>query len=575
MNDYLKEYKRWIESPYIDEEIKKELLSIQGNEEEIKERFFQDLEFGTAGLRGKIGAGTNRMNKYVVARVTQALADFINSKGEERAQRGVVIAYDVRHFSKDFARIAAEVLAGNGIKVYIFDDIRPTPMLSFAVRYLKTTAGIVITASHNPPEYNGYKVYWEEGSQILDDVATPVQENMRKIKDFGVIKQIPFDEGISKGLIKIIGKEIDNVYYQKVLSLSLNDDIDKNIKIVYTPLNGTGNIHVRHILKERGFNNVYIVKEQELPDPDFSTVGYPNPEDINAFKLALELAKEKDADIVLATDPDCDRLAVMVKHNGEYVALNGNQTGAILIQYLLSQRSKKNLLSEKSMIIKSIVTGNLGKMVANEYKVLTFETLTGFKNICGLENKLEKEGYQFEFGYEESIGFVTGNFVRDKDGVISAMVVSEAAGYYKKFGKTLVDVLNDLYEKYGYYLENNFSLIYEGIEGMEKIKNIMKYYRKSFPKQIGDLHLERYIDYLDGNEYDKDGNVIGKVNQKHIPSSNVLRFFFNDGSWYAIRPSGTEPKLKVYIYSFAKTRKVSEEKLKLIENTFRKIVDSI
>ncbi|WP_237697475.1 phospho-sugar mutase [Thermosipho africanus] len=438
MNDYMKEYKRWLESPYIDEETKKELLEIKGNEEEIKERFFQDLEFGTAGLRGKIGAGTNRMNKYIVSRVTQALADFINSKGEDRSQRGVVIAYDVRHFSKDFARITAEVLAGNGIKVYIFDDIRPTPMLSFAVRHLNATAGIVITASHNPPEYNGYKVYWEEGSQILDDVAVPVQENMKKIKDFCVIKKIPFDEGISKGLIKIIGKEVDTVYYQKVLSLALNDDIDKNIKIVYTPLNGTGNIHVRHILNERGFNNVYVVKEQELPDPDFSTVGYPNPEDINAFKLALKLAKENDADIVLATDPDCDRLAVMVKHNGEYVALNGNQTGAILIQYLLSQRSQKHLLSDKSMIIKSIVTGNLGKMVANEYKVHTFETLTGFKNICGLENKLEKEGYQFEFGYEESIGFVTGNFVRDKDGIISAWSFQKQQVFTKNLEKHLL-----------------------------------------------------------------------------------------------------------------------------------------
>ena len=575
MNDYMKEYKAWLESPYIDEETKKELLSIKENKEEIKERFFKDLEFGTAGLRGKIGAGTNRMNKYIVARVTQALADFINSKGEERAQRGVVIAYDVRHFSKDFARITAEVLAGNGIKVYIFDDIRPTPMLSFAVRHLNATAGIVITASHNPPEYNGYKVYWEEGSQILDDVAIPVQENIKKIKDFGVIKKISFDEGISKNLIEIIGREVDNVYYENVLSLALNDEIDKNIKIVYTPLNGTGNIHVRHILKERGFNNVYVVKEQELPDPNFSTVGYPNPEDIKAFKLALELAREKDADIALATDPDCDRLAVMVKHNGEYVALNGNQTGAILIQYLLSQRFQKGLLSEKSMIIKSIVTGNLGKMIADEYKVYTFETLTGFKNICGLENKLEKEGYQFEFGYEESIGFVTGNFVRDKDGVISAMIVSEAAGFYKKEGKTLVDVLNEIYEKYGYYLENNFSLIYEGIEGLEKISNIMKHYRNNFPKKIGNLQLVKYIDYLEGNEYDQSGNIIGKVNREHIPTSNVLRFFFDDGSWYALRPSGTEPKLKVYIYSFAKTREESEEKLKLIEKTFRNIVESI
>jgi phosphoglucomutase/phosphomannomutase len=571
--NYMEEYKAWLESPYIDDETKKELLFIKDNEEEIKERFFKYLEFGTAGLRGKIGAGTNRMNKYIVAKATQGLAQFILEKSDPKM--GVVIAYDVRHFSKDFARIASEVLAGNGINVYIFDDIRPTPMLSFAVRHLRATAGIVITASHNPPEYNGYKVYWKEGSQILDDVAIPVQENIKKIKDFGEIKYLNFDEGVKRGIIKVIGKEVDEAYYEKVLSLALNDDIDKNISIVYTPLNGTGNIHVRHVLKERGFNNVYVVKEQELPDPDFKTVGYPNPEDIKAFKLALELAREKNADIVLATDPDCDRLAVMVKHNDEYIALNGNQTGAVLINYLLSQRSKKGLLKEKSMIIKSIVTGNLGKNVAEKYGVLTFETLTGFKNICGLENKLEKEGYQFEFGYEESIGFVTGNFVRDKDGVISAMMLSEAAGYYKKQGKTLVDVLNDLYKEYGYYLENNFSLIYEGIEGMEKIKRIMEYYRNNFPKKIGDLNLEKYIDYLEGNIYNVDGEKIGEVNKDHIPSSNVLRFFFEDGSWYAVRPSGTEPKLKVYIYSFATNREESERKLKLIEETFRNIVDKI
>lgn len=571
--NYMEEYKNWLESPYIDEETKKELLSIKDNEEEIKERFYKYLEFGTAGLRGKIGAGTNRMNKYVVAKATQGLAEFILSNGDPKA--GVVIAYDVRHFSKYFARVASEVLAGNGINVYLFDDIRPTPMLSFAVRYLKATAGIVITASHNPPEYNGYKVYWKEGSQILDDVAIPVQENIKKIKDFGEIKYLNLDEGIKNGIIKIIGKEIDKEYYKQVLNLALNEDVNKDLKIVYTPLNGTGNIPVRHILSERGFKNVFVVKEQEMPDPDFKTVGYPNPEDIKAFKLALELAKEKDADIVLATDPDCDRLAVMVKHNGEYIALNGNQTGAILINYLLSQRSKKGLLKDKSMIIKSIVTGNLGKKVAEKYNVLTFETLTGFKNICGLENKLEREGYQFEFGYEESIGFVTGNFVRDKDGVISAMMLAEAAGFYNKQGKTLVDVLNDLYKEYGYYLENNFSLIYEGIDGMEKIKRIMEYYRNNFPKKIGDLELEKYIDYLDGNVYSADGKIIDKVNRDYTPASNVLRFFFKDGSWYAVRPSGTEPKLKVYIYSYSTNKNESEEKLKLIETTFREIVDKI
>ncbi|QTA38377.1 phospho-sugar mutase [Thermosipho ferrireducens] len=571
--NFLEKYKSWLNDPAIDENTKNELKVIKNNEEEIKERFYKELEFGTAGLRGKIGAGTNRMNIYTVSKATQGLAELINSKGENYASRGVVIAFDVRHYSKEFARTAAEVLAGNNIKVYLFEDIRPTPELSFAVRYLKATAGIVITASHNPPEYNGYKVYWEEGSQILDDIATPIQENIKKIKNFGLIKRKNFDEAIKEGLIKIVGKEIDSAYYEKVLNLSLNNDnIDKEIKIVYTPLNGTGNIPVRHILKERGFKNVFVVKEQELPDPDFKTVGYPNPEDIKAFKLSLELAKNVDADIILATDPDCDRLAVMVKHNNEYISLNGNQTGAILINYLLSERKKRGLLSDKSIIIKSIVTGELGKQIAKEFGVETFETLTGFKNICGLENRLEKEGHQFEFGYEESIGFVTGNFVRDKDGVISSMILAEAAAFYKKQGKTLIDVLNDLYEKYGYYLENNFSLIYEGLEGMEKIKNIMKIYRENFPKEISGLKLTKYIDYLTGIIYNANGNEIGKVNQKHIPASNVLRFFLEDGSWYAVRPSGTEPKLKVYIYSFDHSRENSTRKLSEIEKAFKKTI---
>ncbi|KAF2962012.1 phospho-sugar mutase [Fervidobacterium sp. 2310opik-2] len=572
MRDYMAEYRKWLESPHVDEETKNELRSIANNDEEIKERFLFELEFGTAGLRGKIGAGTNRMNIYTVGKATQGLAEYILSRGEEYAKRGVVIAYDVRRMSREFARTTAQILAANGVQVYLFDDIRPTPILSYAVRHLKTASGIVITASHNPPEYNGYKVYWEQGSQIMDDIAEPIEENIRKIDDFGKIKKMDFDEAISKGLIKIVGKEIDEAYFEKVLGLSLNDEnIDKNISIIYTPLHGTGGRFVRYILTKRGFTNFTIIPEQEEPNGEFPTVEYPNPEDLKAFDLALKYAKEKDADLILATDPDADRNAVMVKHNGDYVPLNGNQTGALLIEYLLSQRKEKGLLPKNGIIIKSIVTGDLGKLIAKQYGVETFETLTGFKNICGLENMLEDK-YSFQFGYEESIGYVTGNFVRDKDGVMMSMLISEMAAYYKKQGKTLVDVLESLYKKFGYYFEGNFSMIYEGLKGMEKIRRIMEVFRKKFPKEIGPLELVGYIDYKERKVYDRNGNVIGEV-EKHIPESNVLRFFLSDGSWYAIRPSGTEPKLKVYIYTVDKIETESKKKLSLIKDTLLKIIN--
>lgn len=570
MKDYMLEYNKWLESPYIDELTKEELRKIADNEEEIKERFMFDLEFGTAGLRGKIGAGNNRMNVYTVSKATQGLAQYILDRGEEYAKRGVVIAYDVRRMSKEFARITAQVLAGNGVQVYLFDDIRPTPVLSYAVRHLKTASGIVITASHNPPEYNGYKVYWEYGSQIMDDIAEPVEENIRKIEDFGKIKKMEFDEAIQKGLIKIIGKEIDEAYFEKVLSLSLCDDVDKNIGVVYTPLHGTGGRFVNYVLNKRGFTNYFIVPEQLEPNGEFPTVSYPNPEDLKAFELALKYAKERNADLILATDPDADRNAVMVKHNGEYLPLNGNQTGALLVEYILSQRKAKGLLPKNGIIIKSIVTGNLGKMIAKQYGVETFETLTGFKNICGLENELE-DRYSFQFGYEESIGYVTGNFVRDKDGVMMSMLISEMAGYYKKQGKTLIDVLEGLYRKFGYYMEDNFSLIYEGIKGMEKIRRIMEVFRKKYPKEIGTLELVEYTDYNERKVYDKNGKEIGKV-EPHIAQSNVLKFVFSDGSWYAIRPSGTEPKLKVYIYSVDKVKAEATKKLGIIKDAILKKV---
>ncbi|KLO23782.1 phosphoglucomutase [Marinitoga sp. 1197] len=569
--DYMKVYEEWLNSPHVDEETKKELLSIRENEKEIMERFYKELEFGTAGLRGILGAGTNRMNIYTVGKATQGLADFIISKGEEYVKRGVVIAYDVRHNSELFAKTAALILAANGIKTYLFDHIAPTPLLSFSVRRLNTAAGIVITASHNPKNYNGYKVYWEQGSQILDDVAIPVMENIKKLTDFSMIKKISESEALEKGLLEYVGKDIEDEYIEKVKGLAIRDDIDKDVKIVYTPLNGTGNKPVRRVLAERGFKNIFVVPEQENPDPDFKTVGYPNPEDIKAFEYAKKLAENKDADVIIATDPDCDRTAVMVKHKGEYVPLNGNQTGAILIKYIIEGRKEKGTLSEKGMIIKSIVTGDLGKELAEKYGVITFETLTGFKNICGLENELEGK-YDFEFGYEESIGYVTGTFVRDKDGVISSMFVSEAAAYYKKQGKTLIDVLYDLYNEIGYYFENNFSIIIEGLEGMAKMKKIMEVYRKEFPKEIGNMKLIRYIDYLEKKDMNLTTN---EINETDVPKSNVLRFFFDDGSWYAVRPSGTEPKLKIYIYSKDKDENKSKEKLKLMKDKIMEIINSV
>ncbi len=568
--DYIAEYRKWLNDPAIDEVTKEELKKLEDNDEELKERFLFDLEFGTAGLRGKIGVGTNRMNVYTVSKATQGLAEFILDSGEEYIKRGVVIAYDVRRMSKEFARTTAQVLAGNGIKVYLFDDIRPTPVLSFAVRHLKAATGIVITASHNPPDYNGYKVYWEKGSQITDDIAKPVEENIKKIENFEQIKKIDFDDGIQKGLIEVVGKEVDEEYFKKVRSVSLCDDVDKDIKIVYTPLHGTGGRFVKRILTEMNLTNLHIVKEQEEPNGEFPTVDYPNPEDLRVFKMALELAKEIDADVVLATDPDADRLAVYVKDDKDYYPLNGNQTGTLVINYMLSVLSKQSRVPKNGMIIKSIVTGDLGREIAKRYGVHTFETLTGFKNICGLENDLE-DRYTFLFGYEESIGYVTGNFVRDKDGVMMSMFISEMVAYYKKQNKTLIDVLENIYKDYGYYLEDNFSLVFEGLKGMEKIRRIMEKFRNKFPKNIGYLDLEEYIDYLDRKVYDLNGNYLRDV-EEHIPQSNVLKFIMSDGSWYAVRPSGTEPKLKVYIYSVDKTKEGAVEKLRLIRSKIDEIV---
>jgi phosphoglucomutase len=561
--NYLEKYNHWLNNEYFDEATKNELKSIEGNDKEIEDRFHRDLTFGTAGLRGKIGAGTNRMNKYTVSLATQGLADTIVSRGQIAMDKGVAIAYDVRHFSKEFAEIAARVLAANNIKVYLFEDIRPTPLLSYTIRRLKTISGIVVTASHNPKDYNGYKVYWKEGSQILDDIAEEILKNINNIDDFSSIKLMDMKEALNKGLINYIGKEIDDEYIDKVKKLALNEDIDKDIKIVYTPLNGTGNKLVRRVLRERGFTNVLVVPEQENPDPNFTTVGYPNPEDIKAFDYAKAFGRKNDADILIATDPDCDRVACMVKDdNGEYMPLNGNQTGALLVNYVLSSRHKHNTIPENGAIVKSIVTGDLSRAIADHYNVTTIETLTGFKHICGKANEFEKTNqYEFIFGYEESIGYVYDTIVRDKDGVISSMLIAEMAAYYKKHGKTLLEELEELYKEYGYYFEKLISIVLEGIEGSQRIGRIMDSFRENPITTIESIKLVKTIDYLK----DQTGN----------PKSNVLKYFFDDGSWYAVRPSGTEPKIKIYIYSKGEDRISSKNKIKYIEKATMDRIKSI
>lgn len=561
--DYREKYNNWLNNEYFDEMTRKELESIKYDEKEIADRFHTNLSFGTAGLRGKVGAGTNRMNRYTVSLATQGLADTIVSRGKSAMERGVAIAYDVRHFSKEFSEIAARVLAANGIKVYLFDDIRPTPLLSYAIRRLKTISGIVVTASHNPRDYNGYKVYWEEGSQILDDIAQEILNHMDDIKDFSDIELMDLEEGLDKGLINYIDKELDDEYIEKIKKRALNDDIDKDIRIVYTPLNGTGNKLVRRVLEERGFNNVFIVPEQENPDPDFTTVGYPNPEDVKAFNYAKRLGKEKDGDILIATDPDCDRVACMVRDgNGEYVFLNGNQTGALLIEYILSSRHKDDNIPANGAIVKSIVTGDLSRAIGKHYGVRTLETLTGFKHICGKANEFDKTGeHTFIFGYEESIGYVYDTIVRDKDGVISSMLIAEMAAYYKKQGKTLLDELEDMYRRYGYYFEKLISIVLEGIEGSQRIGRIMDSFRENPITAIGNMKLINTIDYLN----DETGN----------PKSNVLKYIFDDGSWYAVRPSGTEPKIKIYIYSKGKDRISSIGKIEDIEKATLARIESV
>ena len=546
--DYKEIYESWLANPYFDEDTKAELLSIKTDDKEIKERFYKDLEFGTAGLRGIIGAGTNRMNIYTVRKTTQGLANYIKKQNGE--SKGVAIAFDSRRMSPEFAAEAALCLSANGIKAYLFESLRPTPELSFAVRELGCIAGINITASHNPPEYNGYKVYWEDGAQITPPHDSGIMGEVQAVTDYNDVLTMDKDDAIAKGLCTIIGKDIDDKYIARLKEQVKHPEaikaMGKELKIVYTPLHGTGNIPARRILKELGFENVYVVPEQELPDGEFPTVGYPNPEADEAFVLGLKLAKEVDADLVLATDPDADRLGVRVKDkNGEYHNLTGNMSGCLLVEYTISQIQALNgKLPEDGALIKTIVTTNMADAIAKSYNIRLIECLTGFKYIGQQILGFETTGKgTYLFGFEESYGCLIGTHARDKDAIVATMALCEAAAFYKTQGKTLWDAMIDMYEKYGYYLDDVKSISLSGIEGLAKIQSIMETLRSNPPKEIAGLTV------MSARDYKKDEVVdtqTGAVSSTGLPSSNVLYYDLTDDAWLCVRPSGTEPKIKFY-----------------------------
>ena len=568
---YMDKYKSWLDNPVFDDETKKELLSIKGNESEIEDRFYKDLEFGTGGLRGVIGAGSNRMNKYTVRRATQGLADYIlEQAGKKGADKGVVIAFDSRNFSKEFAGEAACVLCANGIKAYVFNSLRPTPELSFSVRELGCIAGIVITASHNPPEYNGYKVYWEDGAQITPPHDSGIISKVNAINDYADAKIMPYEEATGKGLYKEIGKEIDERYDEELLKLVQNIDIVRKeaagIKIVYTPLHGTGNLPVRRVLKALGFENVFVVPEQELPDGNFPTVSYPNPEDANAFKLALNLAKEKDADIVLATDPDADRLGVYVKdyENGGYHSLTGNMSGILICQYILEQRKEKGTLPENGAIVSTIVTTDMAKELAKRYNLKHIETLTGFKYI-GEQIKLFEQNhtYEYVFGFEESYGCLVGTHARDKDAVVAVMSLCEAAAYYKSKGISMWKKMQEIYETYGYFKEGLASITLKGTEGAKQIQAMIQKLRDNPPEKIGSYEVLKVRDYKQKVIIDKKNN---STEETKLPVSNVLYYELENKAWCCVRPSGTEPKIKFYMGVAGDNNEDATDRLKQLKD---------
>ncbi len=575
--DYKEIYNQWLENPYFDGATKEELKAIKDDENEIKERFYMDLEFGTAGLRGIIGAGTNRMNIYVVRRATQGLANYI-AKVDKKSQ-GVAIAYDSRHMSPEFAQEAALCLAANGIKAYIFETLRPTPELSFAVRHLGCVAGINVTASHNPPEYNGYKVYWEDGAQITPPHDTGIMGEVKAISDWNTVKTMDKEEAVKAGLFEVIGQAVDDAYMAELKKQIIHMDAiqaeGKNLKIVYTPLHGTGNIPARRILKELGFENVYVVPEQELPDGDFPTVSYPNPEAAEAFELGLKLAREVDADIVLATDPDADRLGVRVKdRNGEYHDLTGNMSGCLLANYELSQRKAVNgSLPEDGALVKTIVTTNLADAIAKGYGVNLIEVLTGFKyigqQILGFENSGKGT---YLFGFEESYGCLIGTYARDKDAIVATMALCEAAAYYKTQGKTLWDAMIDMYEEFGYYKDAIQAVTMKGIEGLQKIQEIMTTLRQNPPAEFAGHKVTAVRDYKLDEITDL---ATGEKKPTGLPNSNVLYYELTDDAWVCVRPSGTEPKVKFYYGVKGTSLADADEKSDAMGKAVLEMVDSM
>lgn len=543
-----KNYEYWCTSPIFDDATKAELKSLEGNEDEIFDRFYRELEFGTGGLRGVIGAGTNRMNFYTVGKATQGLANFINKQGA--AAKGVAIAFDSRRMSPEFADTAACVLAANGIKAYIFDSLRPTPELSFALRTLGCTAGIVVTASHNPPEYNGYKVYWEDGAQITAPKDAQIIGEVNAIKDYAEIKKMTTEAAKEAGLYEVIGKEIDDKYMEALKKLVLHPEAIKqmasSLKIVYTPLHGTGNVPVRRVLKELGFEQVTVVPEQELPDGNFPTVSYPNPEDKKAFALALDLAKKVDADLVLATDPDADRLGVYAKDTktGEYKVFTGNMSGMLICEYEMSQKKALGILPANGALVTTIVSSNMAQAVAKEYGMKFIECLTGFKYIGEQIKFFEQTGSnEYVFGFEESYGCLVGTHARDKDAVVAVMALCEAAAYYKTQGITLWDQMLNIYTKYGYYKEDLFTMTFKGADGAKKMQDMMDAYRKNTPKQVGAYKVLRLRDYKNDVITDL---ATGETAPTGLPKSNVLYFELENDAWFCVRPSGTEPKIKFY-----------------------------
>lgn len=571
---YKEVYRQWCTDPYFSEETRAELKSIEGNEKEIEDRFYKSLEFGTAGLRGVIGNGTNRMNIYTVRKASQGLANFIIKEGGQ--DKGVAIAYDSRHMSPEFCEEAALCLNANGIKAYVFPSLRPTPELSFAVRHLGCISGIVITASHNPSEYNGYKVYWEDGAQISSPKDVQIIEEVNSITDFNTVKTMDKAEAVAAGLYNVIGDDVDDAYIAELKKQVINPDVVKemgdDLVAVFTPLHGTGNIPARRVLKEIGLNKVYVVKEQELPDGDFPTVGYPNPEDKKAFELALKLGEEVNADVVLATDPDADRLGVYAKDSktGEYMAFTGNMSGMLIAEYILSQKAEKNAIPDNGALVKTIVTTNLADVVAKEYNLKLIEVLTGFKYI-GEQIKLFEENntYEYMFGFEESYGCLVGTHARDKDAIVAVMMLCEAAAYYKKQGLTLWDQMLNIYEKYGYFKETLVSITKKGKEGLAEIKGMLDKLRANPPKEIGGYKVLETRDY--------DNNTIlkadGTVTETGLPKSNVVYFDLEDNAWCCARPSGTEPKIKFYMGVKGISFEDADNKVEKLKNDMMSIVE--